>query len=386
MQVFVVGGFVRDTLLGLSPKDVDFVVTGATPQDMLNRGFSQVGADFPVFLDKEGREWALARKERKVGDGYHGFECDFDPTVTLEEDLFRRDLTINAMAMPVLKFLDGGQITFDSHNIVDPFNGQSDLEAKILRHVSDHFAEDPVRVLRVARFSARYGFAVHPATLELIDKMSQDGELDHLVPERVWAELDKAIMEPHVHRFFHVLQATPALNAVFPELECVLQFWNLVNGNTARDRFALLAVKMGSSAALAMFRRLKAPTELIDFIRKFTSLVSWMGDSVTSGRKFTAEEMLWLLKTHDCFRDKNFMLHAAWAAETLDQEIFERIGTVLAGQMAADNVGFDDLTDDQKNTLKGKDIGEAIDELRLEAIRQQVEGLPKPLDCLSLLY
>jgi len=367
MQVFVVGGFVRDTLLGREAKDMDFVVVGATPQDMLDLGFQQVGADFPVFLDQFGREWALARKERKVGDGYHGFECDFDATVTLEEDLFRRDLTINAMAMPVLEWFDDGQVVVDKSTIVDPFDGQTDLENCSLKHVSDHFAEDPVRVLRVARFAARYGFGVAFETFQLMEQMSKDGELDHLVPERVWAELEKAMTEKFAHRFFHVLDTCTALSAIFPELAGVQRFWDIVLGDNRLERFGLLALLLGATRSHDMFARLKAPSDVIDFTFKFCLAMNyWTDDDIAA---MTADDMLRFLKTHDCFRDREFLVKAVATAEKVDCRALE-LEKLLKAQKAALKVSFDDLTDDQKAALKGAEIGVAIDHLRAKAIKK----------------
>lgn len=211
LQIYLVGGAVRDQLLGLPVKDRDWVVVGATPEAMLDAGFKPVGKDFPVFLHPQtGEEYALARTERKVGQGYHGFACHFSPDVTLEDDLARRDLTINAMAMTP----DG--------KLVDPFGGQADLNAKILRHVSPAFAEDPLRVLRVARFAARYaplGFSVAPATMQLMRDLAASGELDHLTPERVWQETAKALAEARPSVFFQTLRACGALAALFPEID-----------------------------------------------------------------------------------------------------------------------------------------------------------------------
>lgn len=195
MEIFVVGGAVRDELLGLTPKDIDYIVVGATPADMIKQGFEQVGADFPVFLHPVTKdEYALARIERKVGDGYHGFAVDFDTSVTLEDDLFRRDLTINAMA----KKADG--------TIVDPYNGQRDLREKILRHVSPAFAEDPLRVVRLARFYTRHnGFSVAKETLDMAFSVVESGDLNHLPHERFWAELQKVFTEEKRASFFTLM-------------------------------------------------------------------------------------------------------------------------------------------------------------------------------------
>jgi tRNA nucleotidyltransferase (CCA-adding enzyme) len=211
MKTYLVGGAVRDKLLGLEVKDRDFVVVGATPEEMEANGFKPVGADFPVFLHPETKEeYALARTERKSGHGYKGFTVYAAPDVTLEDDLARRDLTINAMAED------------DDGTIVDPFGGQEDLNNGKLRHVSPAFVEDPVRILRVAKFAARYakwGFHVAHGTNKLMKQMVADGEVDYLVPERVWAELEGALSSDRPSRFFRVLRGCGALAKVFPEID-----------------------------------------------------------------------------------------------------------------------------------------------------------------------
>ncbi len=213
MQVYLVGGAVRDQLLGHPYHEKDYVVVGATPQQMLANGFEPVGKDFPVFLHpKTKEEYALARTERKAGMGYHGFEFYTDPSVSLEDDLIRRDLTINAMAMD-----DKGQI-------YDPYQGQRDLELRLLRHVSDAFIEDPLRVLRIARFAARYhalGFKVAPETLTLMQSLSASGELQALTPERVWKETSRALMEANAEVYFEVLRSCGALKVLFPEIDAL---------------------------------------------------------------------------------------------------------------------------------------------------------------------
>ncbi|TCP12427.1 tRNA nucleotidyltransferase (CCA-adding enzyme) [Crenobacter luteus] len=210
MQVYVVGGAVRDRLLGRPVADRDWVVVGESAESMLAAGFRPVGRDFPVFLHPETHEeYALARTERKVGRGYHGFTFHAAPDVTLEDDLARRDLTINAMAE-------------DEHgNVTDPFGGRADLAAGVLRHVSPAFAEDPVRILRVARFAARYGFAVAPETMALMRQMVDSGEVDALVPERVWQEVAKGLMEDTPSRMFLVLREAGALARVLPEVDAL---------------------------------------------------------------------------------------------------------------------------------------------------------------------
>jgi len=215
MQVYAVGGAIRDALLGLSSQDRDYVVVGATPAEMEAQGYKPVGKDFPVFLHPRTREeYALARTERKTAAGYKGFSFYCAPDVTLEDDLVRRDLTVNAMAQAVG---DDGALTGP---VIDPYGGQRDLAARLFRHVSDAFAEDPVRILRVARFAARFNdFTVAPETLVLMRRMVEAGEVDALVAERVWQELARGLMEARPSRMFEVLRECGALARLLPELD-----------------------------------------------------------------------------------------------------------------------------------------------------------------------
>ena len=219
MQIYMVGGAVRDRLLGLPVQDHDWVVVGATPEQMVAQGYLPVGKDFPVFLHPDSREeYALARTERKSGRGYRGFTVFTSPDVTLEEDLARRDLTINSIAAPADWTGASGQNGLNP-GLIDPFGGQRDLHAKVLRHVTDAFREDPVRILRLARFAARFhDFSIAPETGALLREMVADGEADHLVPERVWQELSRGLMEAHPARMFEVLRECGALAVVLPEL------------------------------------------------------------------------------------------------------------------------------------------------------------------------
>ncbi|WP_151995990.1 multifunctional CCA addition/repair protein [Buttiauxella massiliensis] len=213
MKIYLVGGAVRDGLLRLPVKDKDWVVVGATPQEMLDAGYQQVGKDFPVFLHPKSREeYALARTERKSGQGYTGFTCYAAPDVTLEQDLLRRDLTINAIAQ-------------DEHGeFIDPYNGRADIEKRLLRHVSPAFNEDPLRVLRVARFAARYAhlnFQIAPETQALMSAMAANGELEHLTPERVWKETENALTSRNPQVYFDVLRKCGALKVLFPEIDAL---------------------------------------------------------------------------------------------------------------------------------------------------------------------
>lgn len=269
MEIYEVGGAVRDSLLGRPVADRDWVVTGATPEDMLALGYRQVGRDFPVFLHPQTHEeYALARIERKQGSGYHGFSFDTSLSVTLEQDLARRDVTINAMARDA------------QGRLIDPYGGQADLAAGILRHITPAFAEDPLRVLRVARFAARFGYRVAPDTLALMRQLAAGGELLTLSPERVWRELERALSEIHPARFFTLLRECGALVTWLPEIDRLFDMPALATTACAaldkaaareravRVRFALLlaftvhAHAQPLAAIEALCARLKVPATM----------------------------------------------------------------------------------------------------------------------------
>jgi tRNA nucleotidyltransferase (CCA-adding enzyme) len=341
VKVYLVGGAVRDELLGVPLQERDYVVVGSTPEEMVRLGFKPVGKDFPVFLHpKTHAEYALARTERKSGRGYKGFTVYASPEVTLEEDLRRRDLTINAMA----RSEDG--------KLIDPFGGKKDLEAGVLRHVSEAFAEDPVRILRVARFAARFGFSVHPSTLKLMEQMVQAGEADFLVPERVWQEFSRGLGERRPELMFEVLQRAGLLAKAFPELKA----WPPRFSGSVPVRFAVLAWPLAENEVQALSERLRAPSEVRDLavatVRSREGL-----------KKSTPEVLLGVLKGADAFRrPERFaeLLEAARLAEPgIDTARVERAraaaAAVDAGAIAA--------------SAQGADIGRLVDEARLKAIR-----------------
>lgn len=306
-QVYLVGGAVRDELLDLPVSERDWVVVGATPADMQAEGYTPVGKDFPVFLHPETKEeYALARTERKSGHGYTGFEIHAAPDVTLEEDLLRRDLTINAMARDV------------AGELVDPYGGADDLANGLLKHVSPAFTEDPVRVLRVARFAARfarYGFKVAHGTNALMRNMAASGELDYLVPERVWTELDKALRTATPARFFDVLQGCHALPVLFPEL---VPCYAAAAAHSEKDahlpvlaraaglsdapvvRFAALACDLpdGDAALETLCDRYKVPNHY----RQLATIVQQQRRAVHAIASASAEDIMQILEAIDAFR------------------------------------------------------------------------------------
>ena len=315
VKTYVVGGAIRDELLGLPVKDRDHVVVGSTPEEMVSLSYQPVGRDFPVFLHpKTHEEYALARTERNTARGYRGFTVYAAPDVTLEDDLVRRDLTINAMARE------------EDGRLIDPFGGERDLRAGILRHVSPAFIEDPVRILRVARFTARFGFSIAPETLALMCHMVDDGEADALVPERVWQEFSKGLMEREPERMFHALAACGLLARHLPELDLAFDATGEIPQNAAtrrimgglrhaereqlplEARFGLLALELKSKPddllphnpqdMQAITERLRATTEC----RDAAMLAARHAHEVPAIADATADAQLALLEAGDAFR------------------------------------------------------------------------------------
>lgn len=351
MKTYLVGGAVRDELLNRDPKDRDYVVVGATEQQMMDLGYDKVGADFPVFL-KDGCEYALARTERKTGSGYNGFTTDFNPCVTLEDDLRRRDLTINAMA----KDLDTGEV-------IDPFGGYNDLMNGVLRHVSPAFAEDPLRVLRVARFQARYGFNIADETMDLMKSLVVSGEMEHLTTERVWLELEKAFSEPRPDLFVLTLILCKAWPALFPYVSLPRRASFAVNQAklmTFAQKVMLLFSFSDKASALATLDRYKAPTDIVRGVSIFLD----MQDAKTMW--MSKHEALDLLKSFDVFRRPDDFIQATQVSYYSDFHEFAQRLEMAYEQMKS--VNFTSLTAEQRATLKGADVGKAIDQLRIKAI------------------
>jgi tRNA nucleotidyltransferase (CCA-adding enzyme) len=288
VKIYEVGGAVRDALLGRPPGDRDWVVVGATPQQLLDAGYKPVGRDFPVFLHPEtGEEYALARTERKSGRGYHGFEFQAAPDVTLEQDLARRDLTINAIARDA------------EGRLIDPYGGRRDLQDRVLRHVSPAFVEDPVRLLRLARLAARFhAFTVAPETADLLAHMVQDGEVDALVPERVWQELARGLMEARPARLFEVLESCGARARLLPELgrgPVRVPDWDA--GMALEQRWAALlrGNAVPAPAAQALAARLRVPNPC----RELAELALREGDAVAGSEALDAPGLVALLEVID---------------------------------------------------------------------------------------
>lgn len=366
MEIYLVGGAVRDELLGLPVKDRDWVVVGATPDEMFKQGYKQVGADFPVFLHPTSHEeYALARTERKNGQGYHGFSVYSAPDVTLEDDLKRRDLTINAMA----KATDG--------TLVDPFHGRKDLESCQLRHVSDAFKEDPLRILRTARFAARLqpmGFRVSDQTMVLMTDMARTGEVDHLAPERVWQEIQRALHENEPATFFNVLRDCGALHAMIEELSSDQRAFDdaLValrcahqRGLATEARFAALLSPLASvtkGCAEQRARQLKAPNDCIAMAR----LVEAMAPVLAPGQSLDAETILTLLDTADAWRrPERFAILVDTLGCVLLDDSEQKIAHLRKALDAANTVDAQSL---MAEGISGKALGEAIRNERLRRI------------------
>jgi tRNA nucleotidyltransferase (CCA-adding enzyme) len=347
VKAYVVGGAVRDELLGLPVADRDWVVVGATPEDMARQGFRPVGKDFPVFLHPHTHEeYALARTERKSGRGYKGFTVYAAPDVTLEDDLARRDLTINAMAKD------------EAGRLIDPFGGAKDLREGVLRHVSAAFEEDPVRILRVARFVARFGFRIAPETEALMRRMVELGEADHLVAERVWQEFSKGLMEKHPARMLEVLERCGLSARVMPEVRndrAALERAAAANASSP-VRFAVLTWGLAAGQIDALAERLRAPNEERDLAATAARCRPLLEAN-------TPAELLELLKRGDAIRRRERfgqLLQAAGLARPgLD---LDKVEKALAAAASVDAGGIAQQFP--------QDIAKQLDEARREAIRK----------------
>jgi len=365
MKIYCVGGAVRDELLGLPVKDRDYVVVGATPEEMVRQGFKPVGKDFPVFLHPATHEeYALARTERKTARGYHGFEFRAAPDVTLEQDLARRDLTINAIARDA----DG--------SIIDPFNGAADLKAGVLRHVSPAFAEDPVRILRVARFAARFGFRIAPETMKLMREMARNGEADALVAERVWQEVARGLMESKPSRMFEVLRECGALARVMPEVDALWddagrEAMRVVDAAAAAGarlpaRFAALARALVPLAVESLAGRLKAPADC----RELALLAARHGNTVLDADELDAQSVLDLFNTVDAWRRPDRFAELTTAALAGEPDAGAAQARLERARAAAAAVNAGEIAKASKNTTA---IRDNVDAARLEAIRRALE-------------
>ena len=400
MEVYLVGGAVRDRLLGRPVHERDWVVVGASPEELERDGFVPVGREFPVFLHPQTHEeYALARLERKVGLGYRGFTTQFSPDVTLEEDLKRRDLTINAMAET------------PSGEIIDPYGGRQDLEARLLRHVSEAFVEDPVRILRVARFAARYadlGFRVADETLELMKRMTESGEVDALVPERVWQETERALGETRPDVFFETLRGCGALAKIFPEIAALYGIpqpprWHpeidtgvhvmLVVRYAAKIgapvivRFAALMHDLGKAlsppekwpshrgheeAGVPLIEDLCARLKVPNHYRELAVLNARYHASVHRAAELRPSTLLKLLESVDAFRRPERFRELLLACESdargragLEGQPYPQAAYL---QRARDAAAAVSLSDEERQSLKGPFLGERLREKRLAAV------------------
>jgi len=400
MEVYLVGGAVRDRLLGRPVHERDWVVVGASPEELERDGFVPVGREFPVFLHPQTHEeYALARLERKVGLGYRGFTTQFSADVTLEEDLKRRDLTINAMAET------------PSGEIIDPYGGRRDLQARLLRHVSEAFIEDPVRILRVARFAARYadlGFRVADDTLALMKRMTESGEVDALVPERVWQETERALGETRPDVFFETLRSCGALAKIFPEVAALYGIpqpprWHpevdtglhvmLVVRYAARInapvivRFAALVHDLGKAlsppekwpshhgheeAGVPLIEDLCARLKVPNGYRELAILTARYHPQVHRVAELRASTLLKLLESVDAFRRPERFHELLLACESdargragLENQPYPQADYLLQVREAAAAVT---LSDEERQTLKGPFLGERLREKRLAAV------------------
>lgn len=372
-DLYITGGAVRDLLLGNKPKDLDYLWVGATPSHMSDQGMTLVGEDFPVYLDKDGNEHALARKERKTGTGYTGFECEYDTSVTLEDDLIRRDLTINSMCVKKEDW-DEFVKTKNAELVIDPFNGLDDLKKGILRHTSSAFSEDPVRVLRVARFKARYKFAIADDTLSLMKKLVKDGELDNLVPERVKLELEKSLMEEYPFEFFRSLEHCNAFGVLFKEFGASSsspKFKYLtkaaLRNKDLTHRIIMLCDYLSAEDSIKFLVRLKFSNDIILLMKKFNVVLELFGDHE---RLYTPGSILGVLKEINAFKSPDSLYMISSFLTFYEGQCTARMDIILQILQRIKYISFSSLLKDQQRELKGKEIGEAIDALREDEIKE----------------
>ena len=357
MKVYLVGGAVRDKLLGLPVNEKDWVVVGATPEMMIAKGFKPVGKEFPVFLHPETREeYALARTERKISKGYKGFTFHAEPDVTLEDDLKRRDLTINAIAET------------SEGKLVDPYGGQQDLKNKIIHHVSSSFHEDPVRILRVARLATKFPeFSIHPDTLALMKKIVQSGEIDALLPERVWQEWVRSLNNKKPTRFFEVLNNCDALSILFPEI-CLntkgITALALITNKTSSSiiRFAALLHNLSSDMIQSLAQRYRFPNEYT----KLALLTAHFWSFYANSDKMNENELLnFIMKTDALRRDQRFE-QFLFVCNSINPKVTphhnERIKRIIEAIKSVDIKSL------QEKGLKGETFAKALEKLRIEAI------------------
>ncbi|MFH0132063.1 multifunctional CCA addition/repair protein [Variovorax sp. VaC1] len=384
MKIFLVGGAVRDRLLGRPVSDHDWLVVGATPEEMVARGYLPVGRDFPVFLHPVTREeYALARTERKSAPGYRGFTVHAAPDVTLEQDLARRDLTVNAIALPAELVGADGQFEPDPEKLADPFHGQRDLQDKVLRHVTDAFREDPVRILRVARFAARFDdFTVAPETMALMREMVAAGEVDALVAERVWQELSRGLMETRPSRMFEVLRECGALAVLLPEVEAGAQRMKIVDTAARQQaslavRFACLVHDLDESPGVVtqlqqVCDRWRVPVD----IRELAEVVAREHLHIHRSGELDAASLVRLLERCDAFRKPARFAEALQACECIargrpghEEAPYPPRARLLSVLATAAAVPTDVVARQaQQAGATGPKIGEAIHQARVEAV------------------
>jgi tRNA nucleotidyltransferase (CCA-adding enzyme) len=371
MKIYLVGGAVRDKLLGLPIKERDYVVVGTTSAEMLKLGFRQVGKEFPVFLHpKTGEEYALARTERKIKPGYQGFTFDTSTHVTLEEDLLRRDLSINAIAMDL-----------NTHQLIDPYHGQHDIQHKILRHVSPAFAEDPVRILRLGRFFARYahlGFQVDTKTMALMRKMVQSGEVNALVAERVWKELERTLGEPHPDKFFEVLHDIHALPILFPHLHitgpgiAALKTATTLTSNT-NIRFAALLHALPEdhvtqTASKEILRHYSHRYRIPNAYSELALLTALHYPTILNFNSLSAEALLNLFYALDIYRRETRFHHFLTACQAIALSQHQHLDSAWL-QTCAKEAKSVDVQPFIRQGFKGNELAHQLKEARLKKIQ-----------------
>jgi tRNA nucleotidyltransferase (CCA-adding enzyme) len=372
MKIYIVGGAIRDVLLGLEPKDIDFCVTGATPDMMLSLGFKKIEAtSFPVFHDDLRQEYALARTEKKSGTGYHGFEIDYNPKTTIAEDLSRRDITINSMAV-LEEDWEYFKETKDTTLLIDPYDGKKDIRNKKIQHTSKHFGDDPVRALRAVRLANRYNFKISKSTRELISDMGESGELDHLTPERIWLEIEKVFdQNTNIGSFFLECDNLKIPEHIFPVIngeELFIDYNDLSTYHQSDikcNQFAFLSmVNTNSLSYIEGFcKHFRIASKHLKLFKAYITIQQYLFDEPAD-----PAELIRCLNDVNVYKNSDMLIKVIKFFKLIEKKFEKELQNLEKGYIMTKNINHSFLSKIQQNSLKGKQIGIAIDNLRIETL------------------
>lgn len=372
MEIYVVGGAVRDVMLDIIPSDIDFVVINSTPIEMIKLGYTPIAAtSFPVFHDSEHQEFALARKEYKSGDGYHGFDCEFGSNITLEEDLFRRDITMNSMAVHIDDW-EYFKKNKDLSVLIDPYGGTQSIDHKKIKHTSRYFSDDPVRAIRTIRFANKYGFQIRKSTKTLIQNMSAAGTLDHLTPERIWLEITKVFEQSlDIGGFFELCEELKVFEKIIPDFcgnPLFIDYKDLTEYNKSNivdDELAFLSTINTNSLyhITDLCKKLKIPNRFLKIFKIYDIIQSFCYED------FDSDSIIKCLEDTGSYNDFSLVQKVISFFINIEMNFEKECYILRYSYNKTKDISFKDLTDIQKSTLKGKDISDAISEMKINLLK-----------------